>query len=125
TLNQQGGGSLNAPLSSYSARSLSFVIPAGAASGPLMVTSGTQNLTSASSLIITTSSTFSLRVSPSSANLIPGQSVAYAVSVSSTTGFSGLATLALTGLPSGVTANFKPSAVSAGQISVLTLAAPA
>ena len=54
-----------------------------------------------------------------------GQSVAYAVNLASTNGFNQLAPLTVTGLPSGVTASFKPSSITAGQTAILTLAAPA
>jgi RHS repeat-associated protein len=125
TLNQQGGGTVSSPVSSANATSLSFVIPAGAATGPLVVAVGTQSGTSASVLTVTTSSSFTLGVAPGTGALIQGQSTTFAVSINSANGFSGLGTLAVTGVPSGVTASFKPNAITAGQTSVLTLSAPA
>ncbi len=97
SLNQQGGGSLNAPISSFSATSLSFVIPTGAATGSLSVSVGGQTATSSVPLAVTTSSAFTLTAAPSAASLIEGQSVGYVVSIVSTTGFSGLAALKVTG----------------------------
>jgi RHS repeat-associated protein len=125
TLSKQGGGSLNAPLSTFSGTSLSIVIPAGAATGPLVVTAGTQTATSASVLTVTTSSSFALGIAPMAGNLIPGQSTTFSVSINSSNGFNELATLAVAGMPSGVTASFMPNTISAGQISVLTISAPA
>jgi len=46
------------------------------------------------------------------------------VSIASTNGFTQLATLGVSGLPSGVTATFQPQQITAGQFSFLTLTAP-
>jgi len=54
-----------------------------------------------------------------------GQTVALSVQLMSTTGFNQLAPLSVSGLPAGVTASFKPSSITAGQTSVLTLSASA
>ena len=124
TLTQQGGTTLSAPVSSSTASTVSFVIPPGAATGPIALTVGTQSVTSTSPLTVTTSSTFTVSVTPGTGTLIQGQSAALAVTVNSTNGFTGLATLAVTGLPSGVTASFQPSSVTSGQVSVLTVTAP-
>lgn len=125
TLNKQGGGTIAAPVSNATATNLSFVIPTGAATGPVTVTVGGQSATSLAALTIIASSDFALIAVPAVADLIQGQSIAYAVSLSSTSGFSQLADLNVAGLPSGVTASFKPSRITAGQTSVLTLKAPA
>jgi len=125
TLAQQGGGLLNAPVSIFNATSLSFVIPAGAATGAITVTVGSQSATSAGALTVTTSSNFTLGVSPGTGNLIPGQSLALAVSISSPNGFNGLASLSVMGVPSGVTASFQPTSIAVGQVGALTLSAPA
>jgi hypothetical protein len=45
------------------------------------------------------------------------------VQLSSANGFSQLAPLSVSGLPAGVTASFKPASITAGQTSILTLAA--
>ena len=124
TLVQQGGSTLSAPVSASTANSLSFVIPPGAATGPISLMVGTQSISSISPLTVTTSSTFTVSVTPGTGTLIQGQSAALAVTVNSTNGFTGLAALTVTGLPSGVTASFQPSSVTSGQVSVLTLTAP-
>jgi len=125
TLSKQGGGTISAPISSFTATTIAFVIPTGAATGPFNVAVGTQSVTSSAALSITASSSFGLTAAPSTANLIQGQSTAIAVTLTSTNGFSNLAALSVSGLPAGVTASFSQTQVTAGQTSILTLAAPA
>lgn len=122
---QIGGGSLPAPLSNFTANTVSFVIPPGAASGPFEVSIGSENATSATPFTVTTSTSFTVGVAPTPASLIQGQSIALAVTLNSPNGFSGLASLAVFGLPAGITASFIPSAIALGQTSVLTLKAAA
>lgn len=117
------GNSLVVSASSFSATSLAFVIPAGAGSGPFSVTFGQQSATSRTALTVTPSSTFGLQVSPSSVNLLQGQTIDYAVAISSGNGFNGLATLAVSGLPAGVGFAFRPTQITAGQTALLTLTA--
>ena len=125
TLNEQGGGTIPAPLSSFSANALSFVVPTGAASGPITVTVNGQSVTSSTSLTIQSGSTFTLAASPGSAVLIPGQTTTYDVMLSSTDGFTELAALSVSGLPAGVNGSFQPAQITAGEASILTLSAPA
>jgi YD repeat-containing protein len=125
TLNQAGGGTIVAPISGNTANSLSFVIPAGAASGPITVTVDGLTATSSSSLSVVSSSTFAIAASPSSATLLPGQTAIVQVSLTSTNGFTQLASLNVSGLPSGVTANFQPAQITAGGSAWLSLTAPA
>ncbi len=124
-LSQQGGGSLNAPVDTFTPTSLSFVIPAGAATGQIGVTVGAQSGKSSGTLTVTTSSNFTLQVTPGTGKLIQGQSTTFVATISSSTGFDGLASLSVQGLPSGVTASFKPTSIAVGQNSVLTISAPA
>jgi len=123
-LNKQGGGTILAPLSNFTATSIAFVIPAGAATGPLIVSAGGQSATSTSSLTLVASSNFALAAAPNTVDVIQGQSGAFAVTLSSSNGFAQLAGLNVTGLPSGVTASFKPQQITAGQTSVLTIRTP-
>lgn len=124
-LSSQSGGTIVAPVASFSATSLSFVVPDGATSGVLAITVGTQTVTSAATLNIVPSSGFSLTVGPSAANLIQGQAVNFAVTLNSDNGFNQLAALSVSGMPSGVTTQFVPPQITAGQTSLLTLFAPA
>ncbi|HYR41499.1 MAG TPA: RHS repeat-associated core domain-containing protein, partial [Terriglobia bacterium] len=125
TLNKQGGGMLAAPLSSSANTSLQFVVPTGAATGPITVTTAALTASSADSLSIVASSDFTVSASPSTTNLIQGQSVSYAITLKTSNGFSQLVTLAASGLPSGLSSSFKPQQVTAGQTSVFTITAPA
>ncbi|HUB81307.1 MAG TPA: RHS repeat-associated core domain-containing protein [Bryobacteraceae bacterium] len=119
-----GGGIIAQPLSGLSAGSLTFAVVAGTASGPITLINSLAAVSTNSSFTVTPANTFSLVASPSSANLIQGQSVAYSVQLNSTDGFNQPAALSVTGLPTGVTASFAPPSVAAGQASVLTLTAP-
>ena len=122
-LAKQGGGMQSVVLASYTNTSLSFVIPTGVTSGPISIT-GNQQASSAVPLTVVSPSSFTLTAIPSTANLIQGQSVSYSVQIASGNGFNQLAQLSLAGIPAGVTASFKPGAITAGQTSVLTLSAP-
>ena len=124
TLVGASGVPISAPVSSVAVNALSFVVPAGAGSGAITITSGGQTAVSSGSFTVTTSSSFTLTVGPATASLIPGQQVTYAITLASSNGFNGLATLAVTGVPSGVTTGFKPTAMTPGQTAVLTLSAP-
>lgn len=124
TLAKQGSGTVTGFATTASATSLNFVVPAGAATGIPSVTLNSQNASAATALTIVPSSTFTVSAAPGAANLIQGQSVGFAVSLSSTSGFDGLAALSVSGVPTGVTAAFEPQSITAGQTSVLTLTAP-
>lgn len=125
TLNQLGGGTIAAPISSASATSIAFVIPAGATTGAVTVTSAGQSATSADVLAVTPASSFSLTAGPASATLLQGKATAYSVTLASTDGFGDLAKLSVSGLPVGATASFSPAQITAGQTSILTVTAPA
>jgi RHS repeat-associated protein len=76
-------------------------------------------------LSVVASSDFALTAVPGAADLIQGQSVSFVLSLNAANGFSQLASLAVTGVPAGVTASFKPQQIAGGQPSILTLTAPA
>jgi RHS repeat-associated protein len=125
TLSQQGGGSIAAPVVSFTDTSLTFVIPAGAASGTVSVTTANASTTSAASLNVVPSSAFSMTAGPSSANVQQGTSTSYSITLSSSNGFSQLAQLNVTGFPSGVTGSFSPTQITTGQTSIFTVRVPA
>jgi RHS repeat-associated protein len=124
TLVKQGGGTLSGIASTAAATSLTFVIPAGAATGAPSVTVNGQKASAATALTIVPSSTFSVNAAPGTANLIQGQSVGYSVKLTTTSGFDTLAALSVAGVPSGVTAAFQPQSITADLTSILTLTAP-
>ncbi len=66
---------------------------------------------------------FSLALSPSSASVAAGSSVAYSVTTAVTSGSAQSVSLSVSGLPAGVTGSFSPASVTAGGSSTLTLAA--
>src|SRR5262249_29645791 len=105
--------------------SLSFVIPPGAASGPLSLSAGGLSATSVVSLSVVARSSFTLTAEPAMATAIPGKSTPYTVNLNSRDGFGQLATLSVSGLPSGANAAFSPVRISAGQSSILTVTVPA
>ncbi len=123
TLRAQNGRTMTALVSRFDASSLAFVIPSGAASGPLTVTVAGSSTTSPTPLTIVPSSRFTLAAMPENAMVIQGQSVSYALTLQSTTAFPQLAALTVTGLPEGVTATLKPPQIAAGQTALLTLTA--
>jgi hypothetical protein len=124
TLNRLGGGTLDAPVMNTGTSSVAFVVPAGAATGPITLVVGSDTVGSASPLTIAASSNFALSVQPATVTLVAGQSVSVAVSLSSGNAFAQLATLQVAGVPSGATASFAPARITAGQTSVLTFTAP-
>ena len=62
---------------------------------------------------------------PRISNVIAGQITTYTVNLATSSGFTGMAALSLSGLPAGLTASFNPTSISVGQQSVLTITAPA
>jgi RHS repeat-associated protein len=124
TLAHQGGGSISAPVSSFTATSINFVIPSGAATGDITVTVGSQSATSTTALAVTTPSNFTVGVVPASGSVIQGQSTTFSVTLNSSNGFTGLSALSVTGLPGSVTASFNPASISVNQTSIMTLSAP-
>jgi RHS repeat-associated protein len=124
TLSQQGGGSVTAPLMSSNTGSLAFAVPTNATTGPVVVAVAGQSATSTTPLTVGASATFSLSALPGTANLTQGQSVSIAVQLSSAGGFTGLAPLAVSGVPTNIAAVFTPPQITAGQTSILMLAAP-
>jgi RHS repeat-associated protein len=124
-LASQGGGTIAAPVASFTATSIAIVLPSGAASGSFTVTAGGQSTTSATPLKVVAPSSFTLAATPSSLNVIQGQSSIYIVMLGSANGFNQLAALSVTGVPAGVSAVFSPQQITVGQTSVLTVTASA
>ena len=71
--------------------------------------------------VTVTAPDFSLSASPTSQSVKRGGSVIYTVSVGSLSGFNGSVSLSVSGLPSGVTATFSASPVSAGSSTTMTV----
>ncbi len=125
SLTKQGGGNVNAPVSSFDATTIVITVPASATTGPISVTVAGQSVASSSALTVVSSSNFTVTAEPASLDVIQGKSAGLSVSVASTTNFSQLASLTVSGLPAGVTGAFDPQQIAAGQSSILTITAPA
>ena len=95
-------------------------VPVGAITGPVVV--ATARGTSSRAFTVTTTGDFGVTVSPALATSLPGAQVSYAVAVVGSGAFTGLVSLTVSGLPAGVGAEFRPSALLApGQIGELRL----
>ncbi len=68
---------------------------------------------------------FSVTASPRSVTVAPAQSASSTIATAVTSGSAQTVTLTASGLPSGATASFAPSSITAGQSSVLTIATDA
>jgi uncharacterized membrane protein len=66
---------------------------------------------------------FSLAASPAAPSLAAGSTTPVTVTVAALNGFSGAVSLAVSGLPAGVTGNFNPASISTSGSSTLTLSA--
>jgi RHS repeat-associated protein len=121
---KQGGGVQPAPVLSGSPTSLSITVPAGAATGVVSLFSGALSVPGPT-FTVTTSRTFNLTGGPPTGVLFPGKTTAFSLKATTADGFAGLVSLAVNGLPAGVTHSLVPPTVSAEQVSILTLTAPA
>jgi uncharacterized membrane protein len=63
-------------------------------------------------LVVSAAADFSLVVTPTSQSVSPGSSVSYTATITGQNGYSAATTLAITGLPTGATANFTPLSVT-------------
>jgi RHS repeat-associated protein len=121
----QGGGTTPAPVTAATGTSLTFVVPSTATTGSFTISSSSGSVVSATPFTVVPSNTYTISAAPSTANVIAGQSTTYTITAASTNGFTALAALSVSGLPSGVTGAFSPAQISAGQQSTLTITAPA
>jgi uncharacterized membrane protein len=94
---------------------------------PVTITGTCQGLTSSTTISVTIRApSFSLSTSAASVTLAPGgSSVGSTVGIVNAVGLSGNVNLSISGVPTGVTAAFKPTAASTGSPSTLTLSASA
>jgi len=108
---------------------LTFAASSSAASGPATVivsgTSGTLIKTAPISLTVTGTPSFTVGASPASVSVMAGGTASAAILVSAQNGFTGKVTLAVSGLPVGVTAAFASSPTAPGTTLTFTAAATA
>lgn len=123
TLARIGGGTLQVGAAVASASTASFVIPDGATTGTFTMAVNGHAATSAAALTVVPTQDATLTATPASLSVIQGQKGNYAVQLMSQSGFSALAALSLSGLPSGMAATFSPPQITSGQTSLLTVSA--
>ncbi|HEY6333327.1 MAG TPA: DUF6531 domain-containing protein, partial [Blastocatellia bacterium] len=117
------GNAIPALITSLSTTSISVLVPNGAMTGLITVTTSAGSAQTATPFTVSPGQQdYQLTVTPSSASVVLGSSTNYVVYVTSAlTTFSQLATLSVSGLPSGVTATFSPQQITAGATSTLNL----
>ena len=98
-------------------------VPQGATTGPITVTTSVGTATSATNFTVTLSQNFSLSAAPALTTVVQGGQGSYVLAVTPVGSFTGLVTLMVTGLPSGVTATFSSPTLTMGQTAYLTLTA--
>jgi hypothetical protein len=74
------------------------------------------------SLTVVAVPSFTMTAGPSSQTVVPGSSTSYSVTTTALNGFNGSVSLAVSGLPSGATGTFSPSAIAGAGSSTLTIA---
>src|SRR5262245_40705226 len=90
--------------------SIVTTVPIGAVSGPAVV--ATARGMSSRDFTVTTTGDVRVAISPAAATSLPGAQVSYAIAAVGSGTFTGLVSLAVSGLPTRVTAEFWPSARS-------------
>lgn len=101
------------------------IVPNGAVTGNIELTTAGGLATSLTPFTVDASQDFRLTVAPSSATAVRGGTATYVVSVNSDQQtFTQMARLSATGLPSGVTAKFEPAQITSGASSTLSVSTP-
>jgi hypothetical protein len=114
-------------VNSGSSSTLTFTASSSAAAGNYSVTvtgtgsTGSHTATLTLSVTAAAANDFSLSVSPTSASVTAGSGTIATVSTAVTSGSAQTVSLTASGLPSGASASFSPSSVTAGSSSTLTI----
>jgi RHS repeat-associated protein len=108
-------------ITAATATTLVTVVPEGASSGPITVTTAQGTDTSLQPFTLTLRQDFALSALPAQATALQGGQTSYAVSLTGLGTFSGLAVISVQGLPTGVTAQLSSATLTAGQTAILTL----
>ncbi len=100
------GGVAATSFTANSLTSITVTIPAGAATGPIAVTTSAGTGTSLGHFVVLPTQDFQLSALPSSLNVPSAGRAAFTIGMTGAGGFTGLTTLAVTGVPAGATATF-------------------
>jgi len=98
--------------------------PIGTSSLTINATAGIEIHSTSVSLTVNTPPpppNFTLAVSPSSQSVTQGNGASYTVSTAAVNGFTGIESLALSGLPAGASASFSPASIATGGTSTLSV----
>ena len=116
------GTRVSALVNSASATEVRVIVPNGAFTGLIELTTVGGTAATATAFTVDTEQDFQLTVAPSTTTAVQGGAGTYVVYITSTQNtFSQLASLTATGLPAGITATFGPEQITAGASSTLTL----
>ncbi|MGH9761252.1 MAG: hypothetical protein ACREAC_10455, partial [Blastocatellia bacterium] len=117
------GASIPALITSLTATSITVLVPNGAMTGLITVTTSAGSAQTATPFTVSPGQQdYQLTATPGTSTVVLGSSTNYVVYLTSALAtFSQLATLSTTGLPSGVTATFTPQQITAGATSTLNL----
>jgi uncharacterized membrane protein len=113
-------------VNTWSATSIGITIPAGASTGPLVVSVGPgMNDSNAVTFTVVVPPSFSLAAAPGSVSVMEGNSGTSTITVNGQNGFSGSVSLSASGLPSGVTASFSSNPTTTTSTLTLTVSSTA
>jgi len=114
-----------ASVSSATSTQVSVTVPNGAITGPIQLTNALGSLTTTAVFSVETPLDYTLALAPATKTGLQGGTATYVASLTSNLpSFTQLATLSVTGLPTGITASFDPQQITAGASSTLTLVIP-
>ena len=108
-------GGTAAVIAKLTATSITTSVPLGAMTGPVSVSTVAGSAATPYDFVVTSTHDFTLSAGPTALKAAPGTHATYKVTVTGDENFSGLVSLSASGLPSGFTGFFSPSAVTAGQ----------
>ena len=108
-----------ARVTSLSPTKITTIVPIGAATGALTVT--TSRGTASAPFTVVTTSDFALTALPAHATVLPGGAVTYSVRVDGTPGFAGLVQLAVSGGRPDLDVTISPRTLGPGEIGTVTV----